>query len=71
MDIVDLNKGSLPDADDTYDLITSTEVIEHLENDHTILREATRILRKGGQLIITKPSILNLKSRIGYFRSGF
>ena len=71
LEIVDLNKGSLPYADDTYDLITITEVIEHLENYHSILREASRILRKGGQIIITTPNILNLKSRIGYFKSGF
>lgn len=49
LEIVDLNKGSLPYADDTYDLITSTEVIEHVENDHFILREAARIFGKEGK----------------------
>ena len=71
LEIVDLNKGTLPYEDESYDLITITEVAEHLENYHSILREASRILRKGGQIIITTPNILNLKSRIGFLNSGF
>ena len=38
LEIVDLNKGTLPYEDESYDLITIIGVIEHLENYHSILR---------------------------------
>jgi len=69
--IVDLNAGHLPFPDNAFDLVTITEVVEHLENYHVIIREIYRVLKKNGQIIITTPNILNMKSRINFLKSGF
>ena len=71
VNIVDLNREALPYADATFDLITCTEVIEHLEHYRQTFREIFRILKPGGAFIVTTPNILNLRSRIRYLLFGF
>jgi len=71
VDIVDLNTERLPYEDAFFDLITFTEVVEHLEHFRLILREAERVLKPGGLLVVTTPNILNLKSRIRFLFTGF
>ena len=45
-------------------------MIEHLPNWMTVVREAARILRQGGYLILTTPNMLRLHSRLRYFLTG-
>ncbi|MFQ5582299.1 MAG: class I SAM-dependent methyltransferase [Mariprofundaceae bacterium] len=71
VEIVDLNKDMLPYEDSFFDLITFTEVVEHLEHYRLIIREAQRVLKPGGLMLITTPNILNLKSRIRFLFAGF
>jgi hypothetical protein len=47
------------------------EGIEHLENRFLFLREARRILRPGGKLVLTTPNTVALRSRMRFFGSGF
>lgn len=68
---IDLNKEAFPYADESFDIITSSEVIEHLENYREVLREMRRILTKDGLLVLTTPNVLNVNSRIRYLVSGF
>jgi len=68
---VNLNIEPLPFKDDTFDLITCSEVIEHLENYRQIIRETYRALKPGGVVIITTPNILNMNSRLRFFGAGF
>ncbi|MBA2431317.1 MAG: class I SAM-dependent methyltransferase, partial [Chthoniobacterales bacterium] len=42
VDVVDLNTDALPYADASFDAITCTEVIEHLEDFRAALREISR-----------------------------
>ncbi|MDQ6998972.1 MAG: class I SAM-dependent methyltransferase [Mariprofundus sp.] len=71
VDIVDLNDGVLPYADNSFDLVTFTEVAEHLENYRAIVREVHRILKPGGVIVLTTPNILNMKSRMRFLTNGF
>jgi SAM-dependent methyltransferase len=43
-------------ADGSFDVIIAADVLEHLENDAQLLREARRCLKPGGSLIITVPA---------------
>ncbi len=66
---VDLNK-SFPFANETFDLVFSTEVIEHIESHANFISESARIIRDGGWLILTTPNTSRLTSRIHHLLSG-
>jgi ubiquinone/menaquinone biosynthesis C-methylase UbiE len=69
--VADLNQQPLPFKDNTFDLVTCTEVVEHLEHYRETIREMYRVLKPSGVVVITTPNILNLKSRIRFFVFGF
>jgi SAM-dependent methyltransferase len=71
VDIADLNHDPLPYPDARFDLVTCTEVIEHVENFRRLLRECHRVLKPGGTLVVSTPNILNMKSRLRYLLFGF
>jgi ubiquinone/menaquinone biosynthesis C-methylase UbiE len=71
VDIVDLNEDKLPYPDSSFDFVTCTEVIEHIEHYRETLREIYRILRPDGVAVVTTPNILNLRSRIRFLMFGF
>lgn len=68
---VNLNDDPLPYADNQFDLVTCSEVVEHVENYRSLLREAFRVLSPGGMLIVTTPNVLNANSRARYLATGF
>jgi SAM-dependent methyltransferase len=68
---LDLNTHPLPYPDESFDLVTCSEVLEHVENYRAVLREIRRVLKPGGLMVITTPNILNMKSRLRYLVSGF
>jgi ubiquinone/menaquinone biosynthesis C-methylase UbiE len=47
---------NLPFEDNTFDVVGLFDVIEHLHDDITPLKEASRVLRRGGIVIITVPA---------------
>ncbi len=49
---------ALPFADDTFDRIIASEVLEHVTDDQLALEEAWRVLKPGGTLAATVPSWL-------------
>ncbi|MFQ5519374.1 MAG: methyltransferase domain-containing protein, partial [Mariprofundus sp.] len=53
------------------DLVTFTEVAEHLENYRAIVRECYRVLKPGGVIVMTTPNVLNMKSRMRFLTTGF
>ncbi|MDQ6622354.1 MAG: class I SAM-dependent methyltransferase [Verrucomicrobiota bacterium] len=71
VDVVNLNTDTLPYADASFDLVTCTEVIEHLEDFRHAIREISRVLRPGGVFIVSTPNVLNLRSRLRYLLFGF
>jgi SAM-dependent methyltransferase len=48
----------LPFADGAFDLVLLNEVIEHVRDDHATLREACRVVRPGGHVVIYAPNRL-------------
>lgn len=68
---VDLNQERLPYPDGSFHLVTCSEVIEHLENFRALMRDVHRVLKPGGLFVLTTPNILNVKSRLRFFASGF
>jgi len=45
----------IPVADDTYDIVICTEVLEHVPSPAAVLRELHRVLKPSGKLLITVP----------------
>ncbi len=62
--------GTLPFADATFDLVTSLEGIEHVENHFQMLRELGRVTKRGGHLIISTPNVCNLEDRLNFLVRG-
>jgi ubiquinone/menaquinone biosynthesis C-methylase UbiE len=54
----------LPFADDSFDIVVSCEMIEHVPNPLAATREMARVCRPGGLLYLTTPNYLNL---IGFY----
>ncbi|HUG15917.1 MAG TPA: methyltransferase domain-containing protein, partial [Thermomicrobiales bacterium] len=48
----------LPFDDGAFDLITCFQVLEHLHDARSFLREARRVLAPGGALLLTTPNVL-------------
>ncbi len=57
-----------PDA--TFDAVTSFEVFEHLENPFRAAREAARVLRPGGELLLSVPNGGMLRNRLKFLLTG-
>ena len=68
--VIDLN-GVWPFDDESFDHVVAIEGIEHLENPWHFVREAKRVLKDGGCLIITTPNVLTIKSRLSYLLYGY
>ena len=46
---------ALPFGDDSFDLVTAFDVVEHVEDDQAGFAELTRVLKVGGRLIFSVP----------------
>ncbi|MGA2185620.1 MAG: class I SAM-dependent methyltransferase [Bryobacteraceae bacterium] len=72
---VDLN-GDFPDAVRSafsmpaFDVITTVEVIEHLENTSAFLRRCASLLVPSGLLVVTTPNVLCAPSRLKFLLYG-
>jgi SAM-dependent methyltransferase len=53
---VDVEDG-LPFSNDSFDMVTCVAVLEHLFNPEKAVREMSRVLRRGGYLIVGVPNI--------------
>lgn len=63
--------GRLPYDGDSFDAVVSVEVVEHVEDQFSFVRELHRVTRPAGRVIVTTPNLLNINSRLRYLHSGF
>lgn len=52
------NVLDLPFGDNTFDTIVSTQVLEHVEKPWIMVKEISRVLKKGGICILTAPFLI-------------
>ena len=65
------NLNSTIDASDaSFDLILLLDVLEHLESPDHCLREALRIVRPGGLLVVNVPNHFTLSARLRILRGS-
>jgi ubiquinone/menaquinone biosynthesis C-methylase UbiE len=62
---------SLPLAAGSFDVVLCTEVLEHVFEPLTVVREAARVLRPGGRLILTAPLGSGIHQAPFHFYGGF
>lgn len=58
IEFIQVDGETLPFGDDQFDLVTSFQVIEHVENVPAYLAEIVRVLKPGGTTIFTTPNRL-------------
>jgi len=51
---------TLPLAENSFDLVLALDVLEHLDDDAAGLREAARLVKPGGLLLVTVPALPSL-----------
>ena len=51
---------ALPYADNSFDLVTGLDVVEHLDDDVAGLKEMRRVLHRGGQALLFVPAFMFL-----------
>jgi SAM-dependent methyltransferase len=48
---------ALPFPDDSFGIVTLFDVLEHINEDHEAVREALRVTRPGGHVLVSTPDI--------------
>lgn len=62
---------AIPVPDESFDAVLCSEVFEHLPNPILAVRELSRVLRKGGILLLTAPVSCLTHQAPYYFYNGF
>ena len=52
----------LPFADESFDLVMSTDMWEHIDDDRAVASETARVLRPGGRVLVAVPCSMKLWS---------
>ena len=67
-ELVKIMIGNIEDInlpDESFDMVTFWQVLEHLHNPKNAIAEASRILRPGGKILIQVPNPESLQARTG------
>ena len=66
----DLNAEPLPYADDSFDVVTSLDVLEHVFHPYRLVEEALRVVRPGGYVILSTPNVASILQKAQYLFTG-
>lgn len=61
----------LPYDDGMFDTIVCVEGLEHIDNPSNAISEFSRLLRSGGELIVSVPNIMNIEERFKWLINGY
>ena len=61
----------IPFPDEFFDLVFAIEVLEHTPRPYDFIKEASRVIKLGGTIIISVPNFMHVLSRFGFFLNGF
>ncbi len=67
--LIDPKKATLPFAENSFDLVIASEIIEHVESPFALIAELLRISKK--EIILTTPNPQSLYSRALFKKTGF
>jgi len=69
---VDLNDSQFSRqlGEGQFAMVTAVEVIEHVEAPINLLRNARRLLKPGGLVVITTPNVDNIPARVKFLLTG-
>ncbi|MBD1916321.1 MULTISPECIES: class I SAM-dependent methyltransferase [Cyanophyceae] len=68
--VADLDYGSLNLDNEVFDLITSIEVIEHLENPGRLFQHVSTLLAPSGYFLLTTPNLHSVLCRMRLLLTG-
>ena len=55
-ELVQASGTDIPFENESFDMVTSFDVLEHIDDDEAVIREAMRILKPGGLFVVTVPA---------------
>ncbi|QNF34995.1 class I SAM-dependent methyltransferase [Adhaeribacter swui] len=61
---LDIERDKLPFDNESLDIIIVNQVLEHVKDVFWILHEITRVLKKGGHLIVGLPNLASFHNRL-------
>jgi predicted SAM-dependent methyltransferase len=65
---VDLDRADLPMPSEQYDAVVCTEVLEHLYDPEHALAEISRVLARGGRVVVSVPNLAYWRYRLTLLR---
>ena len=68
---VDLNEQKLPFKSKSFDIVVASELIEHLFRPTIFIKDAHRVLKNDGNLIVTTPNLLYWANRLKFLLGNF
>lgn len=63
-------EARLPFRDAEFDYLLFVEGIEHIPDRHRVLKEARRVLKPHGTLLLTTPNLLSVRARLSFALVG-
>jgi len=64
LELIQSNVDALPFADESFAIITTFHVLEHIPAPHRSLQECRRLLQPEGRLVIQVPNVASLQGRL-------